>query len=92
MQKRSGLLARCPVHSPACIQSRVVTRVTCRGCWFLSLTGLLHARFSNPTILPLFDTAPQPITVVRFVIGGTIEERILKLQDKKRLVFEVRRW
>jgi hypothetical protein len=25
---------------------------------------------------------------VRFIIGGTIEERILKLQDKKRAVFE----
>ena len=26
--------------------------------------------------------------VTRFVIGGTIEERILKLQEKKQLVFE----
>lgn len=30
----------------------------------------------------------KPITVTRFVIGGTIEERILKLQEKKQLVFE----
>lgn len=30
----------------------------------------------------------KPITVTRFVIAGTIEERILKLQEKKRLVFE----
>lgn len=30
----------------------------------------------------------KPITVTRFVIAGTIEERILKLQDKKQLVFE----
>jgi DNA repair protein RAD16 len=26
--------------------------------------------------------------VIRFVIGGTIEERILKLQEKKQAVFE----
>ena len=30
----------------------------------------------------------KPIHAVRFVISGTIEERILKLQDKKRAVFE----
>ena len=30
----------------------------------------------------------KPIHVTRYVIAGTIEERILKLQDKKRLVFE----
>ncbi|MEW5314236.1 MAG: hypothetical protein WDW38_005748 [Sanguina aurantia] len=30
----------------------------------------------------------KPITVVRFIIAGTIEERILKLQEKKQLVFE----
>lgn len=30
----------------------------------------------------------KPIHVTRFVIGGTIEERILKLQAKKKLVFE----
>lgn len=30
----------------------------------------------------------KPIHVVRFVIGGTIEERILKLQEKKQLIFE----
>lgn len=30
----------------------------------------------------------KPIKVVRFIIKGTIEERIVKLQEKKRLVFE----
>lgn len=30
----------------------------------------------------------KPIHAVRFIIGGTIEERILKLQDKKQAVFE----
>jgi DNA repair protein RAD16 len=30
----------------------------------------------------------KPIHVVRFVIGGTIEERILKLQEKKQAVFD----
>lgn len=30
----------------------------------------------------------KPISVTRIVIAGTIEERILKLQEKKQLVFE----
>lgn len=30
----------------------------------------------------------RPMTAVRFVIAGTIEERVLALQEKKRLVFE----
>ncbi|KAG5581347.1 hypothetical protein H5410_051974 [Solanum commersonii] len=30
----------------------------------------------------------KPIRIVRFVIENTIEERILKLQEKKELVFE----
>ena len=30
----------------------------------------------------------KPIRTVRFVISGTIEERILKLQKKKEMVFE----
>ena len=30
----------------------------------------------------------KPIRAVRFVVRGTVEERILRLQDKKRLVFE----
>ena len=30
----------------------------------------------------------RPIHVTRLVIAGTIEERILKLQEKKQLVFE----
>lgn len=30
----------------------------------------------------------KPITATRFIIAGTIEERILKLQEKKRLIFE----
>ncbi|KAG1677040.1 hypothetical protein FOA52_001209 [Chlamydomonas sp. UWO 241] len=30
----------------------------------------------------------KPITVLRFIIAGTIEERILKLQEKKAAVFE----
>ncbi|CAH9060320.1 unnamed protein product [Cuscuta europaea] len=30
----------------------------------------------------------KPIRIVRFVIGNTVEERILKLQQKKELVFE----
>ena len=29
----------------------------------------------------------KPIRVTRFVIAGTIEERILKLQEKKSLIF-----
>ncbi len=30
----------------------------------------------------------KPIHVTRFVIAGTIEERIIRLQEKKQLVFE----
>ena len=30
----------------------------------------------------------RPITVIRFVVSGTIEDRLLKLQEKKMLVFE----
>ncbi|GLE00709.1 hypothetical protein PINS_up009497 [Pythium insidiosum] len=30
----------------------------------------------------------KPIQATRFIIAGTIEERILKLQEKKRLIFE----
>lgn len=30
----------------------------------------------------------KPISVTRFIIAGTIEERILKLQEKKNLIFE----
>jgi len=30
----------------------------------------------------------KPIKVVRFVVENTIEDRILRLQEKKRLVFE----
>ena len=30
----------------------------------------------------------QPIKVVRMVVENTIEDRILRLQEKKRLVFE----
>lgn len=30
----------------------------------------------------------KPIRVVRFIIANSVEERILKLQEKKRLVFE----
>jgi DNA repair protein RAD16 len=30
----------------------------------------------------------RPIRVTRFVIKGSIEERILKLQEKKQLVFD----
>ena len=30
----------------------------------------------------------KPIQATRFIIAGTVEERILKLQEKKRLIFE----
>lgn len=30
----------------------------------------------------------KPIRAMRFVVRNTVEERILRLQDKKRLVFE----
>ena len=30
----------------------------------------------------------RPIECTRFIVAGTIEERIVKLQEKKQLVFE----
>ena len=32
--------------------------------------------------------ATKPVTVVRFIVAGTIEERVLALQAKKEAVFE----
>lgn len=43
------------------------------------------------TVTPLPPPLPvqyKPIRTVRFVVAGTIEERILKLQEKKQAVFE----
>lgn len=41
-------------------------------------------------VLPPADAVVQykPIRTTRFVVAGTIEERILKLQEKKQAVFE----
>ncbi len=49
-----------------------------------------HLAMGTPSIKHRLCGAGQykPIHAVRFIIGGTIEERILKLQDKKQAVFE----
>ncbi|GAX83352.1 hypothetical protein CEUSTIGMA_g10777.t1 [Chlamydomonas eustigma] len=64
----------------------------------LNLTVASHVMLMDPWWNPAVEAQAmdrihrlgqyKPITVVRFVIGGTIEERILKLQEKKQLVFE----
>eukprot|EP00892_Ulva_mutabilis_P003353 jgi/Ulvmu1/138/UM001_0142.1 len=64
----------------------------------LNLTVASHVMLMDPWWNPAVEQQAQdrihrlgqykPITVTRFVIAGTIEERILKLQEKKRLVFE----
>eukprot|EP01025_Chloroclados_australasicus_P041985 TRINITY_DN44749_c0_g1_i1.p2 TRINITY_DN44749_c0_g1~~TRINITY_DN44749_c0_g1_i1.p2 ORF type:complete len:161 (-),score=17.25 TRINITY_DN44749_c0_g1_i1:236-718(-) len=64
----------------------------------LNLTVASHVMLMDPWWNPAVEQQAQdrihrlgqykPITVTRFIIAGTIEERILKLQEKKQLVFE----
>lgn len=46
----------------------------------MHLFNKVHPIDSLPTCHPCCAAQYKPITVVRFVIAGTIEERILKLQ------------
>lgn len=64
----------------------------------LNLTVASHVFLMDPWWNPAVEQQAQdrihrlgqykPIRVVRFVIANTIEERILRLQEKKQLVFE----
>eukprot|EP00252_Welwitschia_mirabilis_P009544 TRINITY_DN2218_c0_g1_i3.p1 TRINITY_DN2218_c0_g1~~TRINITY_DN2218_c0_g1_i3.p1 ORF type:complete len:916 (-),score=200.01 TRINITY_DN2218_c0_g1_i3:671-3418(-) len=64
----------------------------------LNLTVASHVFLMDPWWNPAVEQQAQdrihrlgqykPIRVVRFVIANTIEERILRLQEKKKLVFE----
>ncbi|XWS16716.1 hypothetical protein CRYUN_Cryun33cG0001500 [Craigia yunnanensis] len=64
----------------------------------LNLTVASHVLLMDPLWNPAVERQAQdrihrigqckPIRIVRFVIENTIEERILKLQEKKELVFE----
>lgn len=64
----------------------------------LNLTAASHVMLMDPWWNPAVEQQAQdrihrlgqykPIHVTRFVIAGSIEERILKLQEKKQLVFE----
>ncbi|CAJ1956296.1 unnamed protein product [Sphenostylis stenocarpa] len=64
----------------------------------LNLTVASHVFLMDPWWNPAMERQAQdrihrigqykPIRIVRFVIENTIEERILKLQEKKELVFE----
>ncbi|KAI5079566.1 hypothetical protein GOP47_0005045 [Adiantum capillus-veneris] len=64
----------------------------------LNLTVASHVFLMDPWWNPAVEQQAQdrihrlgqykPIRVVRFIIENTIEERILKLQEKKQLVFE----
>ncbi|GMH34392.1 hypothetical protein BSKO_02226 [Bryopsis sp. KO-2023] len=64
----------------------------------INLTAASHVMLMDPWWNPAVEQQAQdrihrlgqykPIKVTRFIIGGTVEERILKLQEKKRLIFE----
>ncbi|CAG9463875.1 unnamed protein product [Pedinophyceae sp. YPF-701] len=64
----------------------------------LNLTAASHVMLMDPWWNPAVEQQAQdrihrlgqykPISVTRFIIAGTIEERILKLQEKKQLMFE----
>ncbi|KDO54698.1 hypothetical protein CISIN_1g0027441mg, partial [Citrus sinensis] len=64
----------------------------------LNLTVASHVFLMDPWWNPAVEQQAQdrihrigqykPIRIVRFLIENTIEERILKLQEKKKLVFE----
>ncbi|XP_057792639.1 LOW QUALITY PROTEIN: DNA repair protein RAD16-like [Salvia miltiorrhiza] len=64
----------------------------------LNLTAASHVFLMDPWWNPAVERQAQdrihrigqykPIRIVRFIIENTVEERILKLQDKKELVFE----
>lgn len=64
----------------------------------LNLTAASHVFLMDPWWNPAVERQAQdrihrigqykPIRIVRFIIENTIEERILKLQEKKELVFE----
>lgn len=55
-----------------------------------NLTHLHNTHMPPPPTLtpPPLPVQYKPIRTVRFVVAGTIEERILKLQEKKQAVFE----
>ena len=64
----------------------------------LNLTAASHAFVLDPWWNPAVEQQAmdrvhrlgqyRPIHCTRFIVEGTIEERIVKLQDKKLLVFE----
>lgn len=65
----------------------------------LNLTAASHCFMMDPWWNPAVEQQAmdrvhrlgqyRPMHCVRFVLGGTIEERILKLQEKKQLMFEM---
>ena len=64
----------------------------------LNLTAASHVFLMDPWWNPAVEQQAcdrihrlgqyKPITVVRFITQGTVEERIVKLQEKKTLIFE----
>lgn len=64
----------------------------------LNLTAASHVMLMDPWWNPAMEQQAQdrihrlgqykPIKVTRFIIKGSIEERILMLQEKKQLIFE----
>lgn len=64
----------------------------------LNLTAASHVMLMDPWWNPAMEQQAQdrihrlgqykPIKVTRFIIRGSVEERMLKLQEKKLLIFE----
>ena len=67
-------------HRKSCLNSLFVLRS--------DLTCCLH--YKNIKSFLFFSGLGQyrPIRAVRFIAEGTVEERVLQLQEKKRLVFD----
>ena len=77
------------VHTALHISAHCFTNNTC-----ISLSFLLHLKRWNPAAeMQAIDRTHRlgqyrPIRAVRFIAENTVEERILHLQEKKRLVFD----
>lgn len=64
----------------------------------LNLTAASHVMLMDPWWNPAMEQQAQdrihrlgqykPVKVTRFIIRGSVEERMLKLQEKKLLIFE----
>ena len=89
-QVREFRAALGPQSCPRAVGSsgQILSRALRRG-----VLNVVRAKLVGDQRCVFFDRAHRlgqhkPIRAVRFVVRNTVEERILRLQDKKRLVFE----